>query len=184
MGPLAHDRDTGKAVNIVIVEDDGIAALGMKMALERHGCRVRGIAGHPEAAVALCSSGIDLALVDINLAYGRSGVAFARALHEACGVPCLFVTGHLEEALAAKDAAVGCLGKPFTDLALTMAVDVVRRILANRPPGPIPYGMELYPGWSRARTRWELARAALRQTHRRARSQGPALKSDLQRQSF
>ena len=71
-----------------------------------------------------------MALINIRLEDGGDGVAFARALRDRHGVPSLFVSGQAPDALAAKDAALGLVRKPYAPEDVARAVEAVAELLA------------------------------------------------------
>ena len=127
---------------IIIAEDNVMIGLAVKADLTRQGFEVLG----PFLRVAPALSavgpsgtspkdvGADLALVDIDLQHGDSGIELARALRQR-GVPAIFMTGQVEQAKGASDAALGALGKPFPSEAL---IESVRAALAYARDGVTP----------------------------------------------
>ena len=112
---------------ILIAEDNAMVGLLMQMDLEGAGYTVRGpFARNDLALAAAADASVDLALLDIDLAGGDSGIDLARKLKAAHGTPCLFVTGQSYEAAGTGSLALGALTKPFTSQAL---LDVVRAAL-------------------------------------------------------
>ena len=125
---------------IIVAEDNVMIGLAVQADLMRAGFTVLG--PFLRIAPALDAVGadevrIDLALVDIDLQHGDSGIDLAYGLRER-GVPSVFMTGQTEQAKAARDAALGALGKPFRSETL---VDVVHAALtyagADQTPDPI-----------------------------------------------
>jgi len=74
--------------------------------------------------------GMDVALVDIDLADGATGPAAAKWL-AARGVPSLFVTGQDEMAVQHAAVSIGALSKPVTPIALAEALVGVGRYPAR-----------------------------------------------------
>jgi FixJ family two-component response regulator len=85
-----------------------------------------------------------LALVDIDLGDGGSGVDFARSLQERYGVPSIFVTGDPELASQASSVGIGYLAKPYRRTSIIEAVDVAQAIIEGRKPGKIPPDLTLF----------------------------------------
>jgi DNA-binding LytR/AlgR family response regulator len=73
----------------------------------------------------------DLALVDVQLAHGTNGVEAAREMLARHHLRSLFVTSDGEAARAAKDAAIGCLQKPYSGADLVAAVQAAEQTLKN-----------------------------------------------------
>ena len=107
---------------ILIAEDNVMISLMINTDLQRAGYETKG--PFVRSAPALRAvDGCDLALVDIDLQNGDSGIELARALAADHGLPSLFVTGQIEQARRAGDAALGVLVKPFRSESLIGAVE-------------------------------------------------------------
>lgn len=92
-------------------------------ALTEAGHQVVGPAYDQAGAHALAEAGgIDLALVDINLAGADEGLEVARELRERHGVRSLFVSGQLAAARSHPGLAIGLLRKPYEIEDLTRSV--------------------------------------------------------------
>ena len=114
---------------VLIVDDEGFVALELAAALEHAGFRVRGPAVSCHEALSLARGCAPwLALVSIGLVGEMDGVQLARALREAYGTKCLFLTALPERALAGRDAAVGFIEKPYPT---ALVVRVVRALDAS-----------------------------------------------------
>ncbi|NJL08512.1 MAG: response regulator [Methylacidiphilales bacterium] len=135
-----------------MVEDDIMVALDAAEILQGAGYNVIGVADDVEEALRIdVVRPPDLALVDLHLMSGYSGVAVAAALRER-GIACLFVTGTAPER-AAEEHAMGCLLKSVRLRSLVEAVGVAEDVLSGRPLRPLPRNMRLY-------RRFRLPRAA------------------------
>ncbi|MDP8912816.1 MAG: response regulator [Pseudomonadota bacterium] len=105
------------------------------------GHQVVGIADTLQDAVNLIQeTQPDLALVDIQLAEGCSGLDVARELN-AHGVPCVFTTGNCPGRDI--DDALGCLHKPFNHIQLIGAVNAANAVLVGET-ADIPREMHLF----------------------------------------
>lgn len=128
---------------ILIVEDEFFLALEMEMCLLDAGHRVVGHGVNLRTALAVADEDRpDLALVDLRLSDGASGLDVAADLR-ARGVPCLFVTASCAEELG-RDLAVGCLHKPFDNVALLQAVAAAWAVTHGERAASLPQGMHLY----------------------------------------
>lgn len=114
------------AANILLVEDERIIALEMKLHLQRLGFRVAAslAAGEQvlEQAPALCP---DLVLMDIMLAGKLDGIETVRRLRPFCAAPVIFCTAYTdsETMLRARDVLpVAILTKPVDLEALGRAI--------------------------------------------------------------
>ncbi len=97
---------------VLVVEDEGIAALALCDALELAGATIVG----PAATVARAkdvvrTSVVDVALLDVNLR-GELSFEVARDLQRR-GVPIVFVTGYTTDSLPPEFAACTFLTKPI-----------------------------------------------------------------------
>jgi len=114
--------------NILIVEDDAIIAYDLTETVLAMGHKVCGTAATMEEALATAAANQpSLALMDLRLAHGGSGITTAQALRETRALPIIFVTAFAEEL---KQRGLDYLGpvikKPFTreqiERAITQAV--------------------------------------------------------------
>lgn len=131
-------------MKILLVEDEVLIAMEQTFYLESAGHEVHGPAPTSERAIALAREvKPDMALVDIHLSQGSSGIDAARQM-TAEGIACLFVTSYREEVEPSREYGFGCLPKPFSQATLIAAVEVVRAILDGRTPDKVPDTMELF----------------------------------------
>ena len=108
---------------IIVAEDNVMIGMALVADLTRAGYEVVGpLMRVAPALEAAGEAPVDLALVDIDLQHGDSGVELARDLSERHGVPSLFVTGQIEQARSHAEVALGALGKPFPVATLLTAV--------------------------------------------------------------
>ena len=110
------------ATRVLIVEDEIFTALDLEEALVEAGYQVAGIACDREEAVAL-GSHADVALVDINLRDGPTGVLIGGDLAGQFGVQVLFLTANATAVAASAAGALGCLEKPCMTAAVCAAVN-------------------------------------------------------------
>ncbi|HNC99956.1 MAG TPA: response regulator, partial [Myxococcota bacterium] len=101
---------------ILIVEDEFIIAQNLVQVLEGLGYEVAGHAFDAEEALGLMAvGGVDLAILDINLGRGQSGIELGKVLSERWGIPIVFLTSHTDGGTIREAAAVrpaGYLVKP------------------------------------------------------------------------
>jgi DNA-binding response OmpR family regulator len=116
------------SLRILIVEDDALTATAFAAALNDAGYDVVGITDRGAAAPERAERAhADLALIDITLRDGRTGLAAARALHDE-HVETVLVSGDAN--LRAKAEAVQALGyiaKPADANAVARAVGNIER---------------------------------------------------------
>lgn len=104
-------------LRVLIVEDEFFIALDLQDQVESLGHRVTGVARDVESCKRAAGREIpDLALMDLRLADGSSGVEASHWLYDALGIRCIFISGNLDDATREALAAVrpfAFLGKPI-----------------------------------------------------------------------
>lgn len=117
---------TGRRV--LVVEDEPIVAEDIKESLEEKGFRVVGIAYNSTEALRLLNQQkVDIALLDISLAYPLEGIDLAHQINEMHPMPFVFLTALSDQAtLEAVKATLpmGYLVKPFKSEDLYMALEM------------------------------------------------------------
>lgn len=134
-------------MKILLVEDEALIALTLEMTLSEAGYTVLGPVGNVTRALDLARQDIpNLALVNIHLQDGGSGIELARKLRDRWMVPVLFVSGQRADALAHRDVAIGFMEKPYTADAVLASVRLIQHLLENHPPPSptAPRGLELF----------------------------------------
>jgi len=134
-------------MRILIVEDDAVIAMVLADSLEDAGHEVVGPAATMAEALALCEAAAvppELAVLDINLRDGSSGVDVAHALLERWGVPSIFASGQAVDARRVKDVALGYIRKPYRPETVLRGVEVAREVMGGAEPRAVPAGFELF----------------------------------------
>lgn len=118
---------------IVIVEDDSLVALGMRLYLESRGHEVAAIAATGSQALSsFLTSRLDLILMDVRLKGEMDGVEAARRIQTQSDLPIIFVSGSGDPDTLRRIRALNpadLLLKPVTPSDLAAAVD---RVMAGR----------------------------------------------------
>jgi len=128
-------------MRILLVEDEFIIALEAEAHLKAAGHDVVGMAATPAEALTIAGRACpDLALVDIRLAQGTSGLDAARDLGR-LGVSCVFVTSYCNETGNLAGIGLGCLGKPFSRRSLLDTVAWAERRIRGQTGEPAPPGL-------------------------------------------
>lgn len=129
--------------NLLIVEDEALIAMMMEDALISRGHRVVGVADTLPSALDLAGAhAIDLALCDVRLANGDSGVEVATQLAQQ-GIPVVYVSGNCP-ADAPHPLVIGCVNKPVPVAALHATVLAACQIAKADEPVAVPPALILY----------------------------------------
>jgi CheY-like chemotaxis protein len=136
-------------LNVLIVEDEVLLAVELSYLVRESGLREVGHAMcAAEAAELARALTPDLALVDVHLQDGPTGVDVARLIAEDCGGVVLFMTANVRRLPADFAGACGVIGKPYSDHAVKMALLYLTACLREgRAPGPAPLGLTLSPAF-------------------------------------
>ena len=130
---------------ILIIEDKALVAMELRFVLEDLGHKVVGVASTSKSAQNLARENeVDLALVDIHLSDGPTGISLGRELGQDMGVTVLFMTanpGMVREGVA---GAIGVLSKPTDEQAVQTAVDYALRRRTGQPVQYAPPGLQLF----------------------------------------
>ena len=117
-----------KKQGILIVEDENIVALDMRMRLESMGYRILDVVDSGELASERAHSlKPDLVLMDIKLKGEQDGIDVAGQLRETSEVPVIFVTAFTDEKTldrAKRASPYGYIVKPFHERELRIAIEL------------------------------------------------------------
>lgn len=119
-GSQMHKKN--QHIHVLIVEDEAILALQLKMALQKFGYEVSGIESTAKGAMAHADTHFpDMALLDIRLRGEESGLEAGRYLWQKHRIPIIYLTSYcdnstLKEAMLSEP--YGYLSKPFRDAEL------------------------------------------------------------------
>ncbi len=123
------------AATVLIVEDQMLIAWHLNDLIEGAGHRVLAIARDPaEAMEAAAKQRPDLALMDVRLHGGTSGLEAARMLYECWGVRSIFLSANLDPATRAQTTQfqpLGFIGKPFMPSEIVDAVERALKTLSD-----------------------------------------------------
>lgn len=134
-------------MTILIVEDNALIAMTVESILSDAGYTVLGPAASAERAIAIAErTPPRIALMNIELRDGSSGIELARALKQRWGTTVVFVTGNVSDAREHRDVAIGFLSKPCSDEALLATVKIADRIIVGEKPNraAFPKGLEIF----------------------------------------
>jgi CheY-like chemotaxis protein len=128
----------GLVATVMIVEDDAVIAFDLAETVRGMGHTVCGTAATMGAALATAESfRPTLALMDLRLAHGDSGISTAQALRHRSDLPIIFVTAFADELHRRGLEHLGpVIRKPFTREEIESAI--TRAVFAPRQPARIP----------------------------------------------
>ncbi|HEX7781304.1 MAG TPA: response regulator [Sphingobium sp.] len=106
---------------VLIVEDEIFVALEIEHIVRSLGMDVCAIAADRKDAL-LAADDCDIALVDLNLRDGPTGVDIGHALSALHGVRVIYVTANPAQIGAASATALGVITKPFRDITIREAL--------------------------------------------------------------
>ena len=123
-GRLAREAPSQR---VLIVEDEFLSALDIAETVEHMGLEVAGFAHGRRNALELAPEA-DIAIVDVNLADGRTGPDIGRMLAERYGVTVIYMTGNPEDVDGVR-GPLGVLTKPVLPHVVEQSIDYA---VANR----------------------------------------------------
>lgn len=122
---------------ILIIEDEALVAMELRFVLEDLGHEVVAtVADAKSAREAAAENDVDLALVDIHLSDGPTGIELGRDLGQEMGVTVLFMTANPGMVRDGVAGTIGVLSKPTDERAVQTAVDYA---LGRREGRPVEY---------------------------------------------
>ena len=130
---------------ILIIEDEALVAMELRFVLEDLGHKVVGVASTSKSAQNLARENeVDLALVDIHLSDGPTGISLGRELGQEMGMTVLFMTANPGMVRDGVAGAIGVLSKPTDEQAVQTAVDYALRRRTGQPVQYAPPGLQLF----------------------------------------
>lgn len=130
---------------ILIIEDEALVAMELRFVLEDLGYEVVGTAADARTARNLVrETEVDLALVDIHLSDGPTGVELGRELGQEMGVTVVFMTANPGMVRNGVAGTIGVLSKPTDERAVQTAVDYALRRRQGQPVDYAPPGLQLF----------------------------------------
>lgn len=119
------------ATDVLIIEDEPVIAMDLRMLVQRCGHRVVGVAASEAEAVRLATERpTGLILADVNLGRGGDGINAVRRIMASVKVPVIFVTAYPERLLTAEEVEPAfIMSKPFDPL--TLAISTYQAVTAG-----------------------------------------------------
>ncbi len=122
-----------RRLRALVAEDDPLQTLALQMILAEMGLEARLVARTGAEAIALAERHRpDLAILDVGLADGPSGLVVARHLSGALDIPVVVCSAHALGWTASTAGAAAFLRKPYVADDLIGAVSVV--VASHEPP--------------------------------------------------
>lgn len=129
----------------MIIEDEALVAMELRYVLEDLGHEVVGTAADARTARQLTlEADVDLALVDIHLSDGPTGIELGRELAQQRGVTVVFMTANPGMVRDGVAGTIGVLSKPTDERAVQIAVEYALRRRAGRPVEYAPPELRLF----------------------------------------
>lgn len=130
-GPIPGDP----ALRILVVEDEALIALELECLLDDLGHVTVGVVASSREAIALGrSTAPDVALVDIHLIDGPTGIDVARALSADPRTTVVFMTANAKRIPPDFAGAFGVIAKPYSERTVASALHYVAERRAGRAP--------------------------------------------------
>lgn len=131
----ADSASSEAPLRILVVEDEVLIALELECLLDDLGYVTVGIAGSSQEAISMGYETVpDVALVDIHLIDGPTGVAVARALSADPRTTVVFMTANAKRIPDDFAGAFGVIAKPYSERVVAGAL----RYVAERRAGQSP----------------------------------------------
>ncbi len=103
--------------NILIVEDDEITALNLKLSLQKHGYNIVAVCDSAQQVKSKISAySPDLVIIDISLQESSDGIELAKVIRKKYNLPFIFLTSYSDDDIIAKAKQTepyGYIVKPF-----------------------------------------------------------------------
>lgn len=122
----------GDGLRILVVEDEALIALELQCLLEDLGYVIAGVAASSAEAIELGrATSPDIALVDIHLIDGPTGIEVARILSLDPRISVVFMTANDKRIPADFAGALGVIAKPYSERAVAGALRYVAALRAG-----------------------------------------------------
>ncbi|MBZ9937769.1 response regulator [Mesorhizobium sp. BR1-1-16] len=133
-------------LRVFVVEDEVLLQMQLEVFLDEAGHLMVGSATTMHEAITRApTAGADLALVDIHLADGPTGVEVGRALAD-MGLPVVFMTANARRIPADFSGAIGIISKPYSQTGVAEALKFLVSAVKHPPPeAPLPPCLTLAP---------------------------------------
>ncbi|SFV50112.1 Chemotaxis regulator-transmits chemoreceptor signals to flagelllar motor components CheY [hydrothermal vent metagenome] len=117
-----------KDINILVVEDDEVTALNLKLSLKKFNySKTESCDTINKAKEYLSSSKIDLVIIDISLQEGDDGIKLASHIKEKYDIPFIYLTSYSDDSIiqkAKQTEPYGYIVKPFNPESLHATIQI------------------------------------------------------------
>ena len=144
--PAGGGNPDRPALRILVVEDEALIALELECLLDDLGHVTVGVAGSSREAIALGrETAPDVALVDIHLTDGPTGIEVARALSTDPRTTVVFMTANAKRIPEDFAGALGVIAKPYSERVVASTLDYVAGGRTGCDRRSCPDGFSLAP---------------------------------------
>lgn len=146
-------------LRVLIVEDEVLLAAELEYLVAASGAEPVGHAmSSPEAVDLAARLRPDLALVDVHLSDGPTGIDAARTMTAHCGAIVLFITANMKRLPDDLAGACGVMSKPYSEHQIRTALAFIEACMTQgRATRPLPQGLILSPAYAKL---WDVPAAA------------------------
>ncbi len=113
---------------IIIVEDDEITALNLKLSLQKHGYNIIAVCDNaPQAKEKIEETKPDVIIIDISLQESNDGIELAKTIRQHYSIPFIYLTSYSDDdiiAEAIKTEPYGYIVKPFDPSSLHATIQM------------------------------------------------------------
>lgn len=113
---------------IIIVEDDEITALNLKLSLQKHGYNIIAVCDNaPQAQEKIEETKPDVIIIDISLQESNDGIELAKTIKQHYSIPFIYLTSYSDDdiiAEAIKTEPYGYIVKPFDPSSLHATIQM------------------------------------------------------------
>ena len=122
-----------QGVRVLIVEDEALVAINLETMLEDLGGEVCGTAAAGQEAVRKARQlRPQLAVVDVRLKDGETGIEAARVMAEELGIAIVFASAHSDPRIVARMETVAGAGRLTKPYDIAQLVDVIHRVVRRQ----------------------------------------------------
>jgi len=130
-------------MRLLVIEDEPMIGASIQEMLEEEGWSATHVTGTQDALQAVADRPYDLALVDVRLAFGDSGIVACQMLLDSFNIPSVLTTGWHQLPDHVGSFALAVLHKPFDRRQLADAIRTVDALLKGETVTAVPARLAL-----------------------------------------